>query len=172
MTTEYFYEHLFWLFIVILLYYVVLECSLLVTGFLSLKIINRFVIAKDDGLINTGNFKKIFAFSTISYFISIVCIYIYFSVLNGEIDIATFFLVIFRVATKSIAEPQLSVVFIISVLTGFFVNAIFNFFAIFKAINLTKRKRVISSLIVSFMTAPYLIFVGFEGLLNDIYYLL
>ncbi len=172
MTPEYFYGHLFWLIIVILLYYTTLQCILLITDLLSCGIIKKFILPKNSKMINEKHFIKILVFSTISYFISIVSIYICFSLLNEEVDLLTFFLVIYRVVTESITEPQLTVIFIISVLAGFCVNLIFNFFIVFRDLKSMKAKRLISTLIVSFMTAPYFIFASFEEILNGIYYLI
>ncbi len=91
MTPEYFYGHLFWLIIVILLYYTTLQCILLITDLLSCGIIKKFILPKNSKMINEKHFIKILVFSTISYFISIVSIYICFSLLNEEVDLLTFF---------------------------------------------------------------------------------
>ena len=168
MTTETLYKLIFGLIILIMAYYVVLELILIITDSFSLSLVKKYVLKKDSGLINKGHFKKIFAFSTISYLISIFLVYICFCVINGEFNLLTFILVIYRLVTTSVLEPQLTAIYTVSVLGGFCVNLLFNFFFVFKNLYATRGKRLISALTVSLITAPYFLFVSFEKILDCI----
>lgn len=61
-----------------------------------------------------------------------------------------------------------SILFVIIVLITISLNLIFNYFIVFRKLNFSKAKRFLSALTVSVLTAPYLFFVDFGGLLEKL----
>ncbi len=168
--------------IVYLIYFVILNLLLMMTGYLSLKIIKITIGRNIKDQFNRKFFKKVICVTALSYLISIMVL-VFFACFTSDdvhfgpnIDswIFIFLALIFGIVNGPyITESDVPIfydfdyimpVLIILLLLTFIVSVIFNYFIIFKKFDLTKSKRFCASLIVSAMTAPYFYFVPFGGL--------
>lgn len=157
--------------IVPLLYFVILNVLLLITDYFSLKIVKNTIGKNIKEQFNKKLFRKVFWYTVVYYVIGIISLafllYHDFAFYLGN-DSILIIIVLFPIYCI-VAEPYLlinSMTYLaITVLTAFLVSIIFNYFVVFKKIDLTKPKRFFSALIVSAMTAPYFYFIPFGGLI-------
>lgn len=152
--------------ILILIFFIILELALLVTDILSLIVVKNTFGKRVRYEITLEHFKKIFGFTTISYLIGILSMFTIFIIMNGDFSIFTFLLVIYRLVFESISKPAAFFCFSIAILVSFLLNIVFNYFIVLKNISFSKIKRLLSSLIISIFTAPFLFYLSFEGILN------
>lgn len=152
--------------IAILIFFIILELALLVTDILSLIVVKNTFGKNIRNEITSEHLKKIFGVTTISYIIGILSIFIIFTIKNGDFSIFTFLLVIYRLVFESISRPDAFFCFSIAILVSFLLNIVFNYCIVLKNISFSKIKRLLSSLIISIFTAPFLFYISLEGILN------
>lgn len=153
-----------------LLYFVILNVLLLITGYFSLKIVKNTIGKNIKEQFNKKLFHKVFWFSTLSYVIGIIPLVFlschdFASYLSN--DSILIFIVLFPIYCI-IYEPYYLInalpYLAITVLSAFIASVILNYFVVFKKLDLKKTKRFCAALIVSAMTSPYFYFVSFEEL--------
>ena len=153
----------------LLLYFVILNVLLLITSYLSLKIVKNTIGKNIKEQFNKKLFKKVFWFTALSYVIGIIPLaffgcHDFSSYLNN--DSILIFIVLFPIYCI-VAEPHYydhAIQYLtIAVLSAFLASIIFNYHVVFKKLDLKKSKRFCAALIVSAMIAPYFYFVSFWG---------
>ncbi len=161
-----------------LLYFVILNVLLLITGYFSLKIAKNTIGKNIKDQFNKKLYQKVFWFTTLSYIISITVL-VFITYFDGDnlfdslFDIFALYFITILLFPSIISGPTYSDQTIpclaIAVLSAFLSSVIFNYFVVFKKLDLKKAKRFYAALIVSAMTAPYFYFVPFGGLFGDMY---
>lgn len=157
--------------IVPLLYFVILNMLLVITAYFSLKIVKNTIGKNIKEQFNKKLFRKVFWYTVVYYVTGIISLafllYNDFAFYLGNVSVLII-IVLFPIYCI-VGEPYLltnsMTNLAITVLSTFFVSIIFNYFVVFKKIDLTKPKRFYAALIVSAMTAPYFYFVPFGGLI-------
>lgn len=136
-----------------------IEVILIVTDLLSLVLIRNTIGKRVKKQIKIRDFWKIFGFTNFTYIIVILILsYIETATTGGgdyyplTIPLITVVLAIGTPAKDFISE--LTTVIFISMLP----NIVFNFFVVFRKDSFSKIRRLICSVIVSILTAPYLFY--------------
>lgn len=142
-----------------LLLFILLEISLVVTDVLSLVLVRNTIGRCVKKQIRISDFWKIFGFTHFTYVIVILILsYIETATIGGgdyyplTIPLITVVLAIGTPAKDSISELT-TAIFI-----SMFPNIVFNFFVVFRKDSFSKIRRLICSVIVSVLTAPYLFY--------------
>ena len=160
MTEGYFWNMIIALIIAVVLYFAIVDIIAFFADKISLKVIKKTIGKDVESQINKKHYKSIFVFTKISHFIGIFSMFIMFAVASDDFSIATFLLVIYRIVTEPITNPQATPFFIATIGIAIVANLIFNFFIVFRTVTFSNTKRIISALIVSILTAPYLYLFG------------
>lgn len=160
------------LILVILLFYSILGIVALIFDGVSLCIVKNTLGRDLKNQITKKHFGLIFAFTIISYCLSIFGMFIMFSVGNGDFSILTFLLVIYRIVTEPVTNPQATPFFMTAIGIAIVANLIFNYFIVFGKVPFSRIKRLFSALIVSILTAPYLFCFSFTELIDFLFEIL
>ena len=119
------------------------------------------IFKKSDDMIFEKTFKRAYKYGLladlIGYLSAVVIFFIISEIETGFIDIGIGFLILlFSFFECPIEKDRRSWIFVMSaVVISMLVTFIFNYFIILKATNLTKKQRLISSIIIALITAPY-----------------
>ena len=141
-----------------LLLFILLEISLVVTDVLSLVLVRNTIGRCVKKQIRISDFWKIFGFTHFTYLLFVLIIWL-MVILYIEVDYFYFSLpllvgvILFGAGGESFVADYSIAIFICVLL-----NIVFNFFVVFRKEAFSKFKRLISSVIVSVLTAPYLFY--------------
>lgn len=132
----------------------------LLLNLIALKSVSA-IFKKSDDMIFNKTVKRAYKFGLladlIGYLSAVIIFLIISEIETGIIDIGFGFLLLLFGFFESPIEKDLSswIFVIIAVVISMIVTFIFNYFIILKATNLTKKQRLISSIIIALITAPY-----------------
>jgi len=132
----------------------------LLLNYVSLKTVSA-IFKKSDDMIFNKTVKRAYKFGLladlIGYLSAVIIFFIISEIETGFIDIGIGFLIVLFAFFESPVEKDLRswIFVIIAVVISMIVTFIFNYFIILKATNLTKKQRLISSIIIALITAPY-----------------
>lgn len=145
-----------------ILFFLFLELIAIVGDCLSLLTVRYTVGRRIKKHIRISTFWKIFGFTNITYFLGISSICIMKSIAL-DFDPLVIPTVLLRLVFGPNDKYGYMYYIFFSILISFLANVLFNFFFVFKIKNFSKIKRLVSTLIVSTMTAPYFFYFTFEA---------
>lgn len=148
--------------LIISLYYFVVLIVAYIMELVAIKIISSTVGKTIKSQINKQLFLKSFNFYILTCFISIFCTTLFCSFIDN-VDLSDFS----KLAFQIISTPFLFVYMPLSKMTGIIMHTtsmllsmllifIFNYFIVLKKIPLPKKEKLISTLIITACTSPYL----------------
>lgn len=152
-----------------------LNIVLFLTSFIVLILLRYTVFSNNKDLVNKKLYFKIIRFTNITYLIILLSSFVY-GVAGGIYTVRGYdrvydpFTTIWNIKDyyEQYSVVDQGVLFVIIILSAIALNLIFNYFKVFRDLNFSKVNRFILSLIVSVVTAPYLFFIDFMGLLQGL----
>ncbi len=147
--------------IAIIFYPIMLITENLITQYIGLKIIANRSKAADTDVFVKVHFKKSFLGGIISYVLSALFLPILLSIISGEFEGFSFSLMLAYLPEYNSAESILTVCILIIV--SIIIFLLYSYFITLKHCKFTKKQRLLFSLILAVITAPYAFLVSLSS---------
>ena len=154
----------FQIFIVFFTYY----AMFFIEGYISLRLFPCFTknnLIKNNHLFkDKKQFSKAYKNILLCYLVGLVCLMIYTAVANGDFLLSLGLFLLLPIISRTTSKGM---IYLSAIMISFFVGVIIHYFFTFKKIEISVIKRAFLALILSLLSAPYVIIISYEDVIYN-----
>ena len=154
----------FQIFIVFFTYY----AMFFIEGYISLRLFSCFTknsLIKNNHLFkDKKQFSKAYKNILLCYLVGLVCLMIYTAVANGDFLLSLGLFLLLPIISRTTSKGM---IYLSAIMISFFVGVIIHYFFTFKKIEISVIKRAFLALILSLLSAPYVIIISYEDVIYN-----
>ena len=154
----------FHIFIVFFTYY----AMFFIEGYISLRLFPCFTknnLIKNNHLFkDKKQFSKAYKNILLCYLVGLVCLMIYTAVANGDFLLSLGLFLLLPIISRTTSKGM---IYLSAIMISFFVGVIIHYFFTFKKIEISVIKRAFLALILSLLSAPYVIILSYEDVIYN-----